>query len=43
MEELLAVCDRMIVIARGRLTASFERGAWSQEKILAAALGTPDE
>ncbi len=36
--ELMAVCDRIAVMARGRLVASFERGEWSHERILAAAL-----
>jgi ribose transport system ATP-binding protein len=36
--ELLALCDRMAVMSAGRLAATFERGEWSQDKILAAAL-----
>ncbi|MFP4057765.1 MAG: sugar ABC transporter ATP-binding protein [Candidatus Brocadiia bacterium] len=37
--ELLAICDRIAVMASGRLAATFRRGEWSQEKIMAAALG----
>ncbi len=37
-EELIEISDRMVVMARGRLVASFERGAWSRSEILAVAL-----
>jgi len=36
--ELLAVCDRIAVMSAGRLAATFERGEWTQDKIMAAAL-----
>jgi len=36
--ELLAICDRIAVMSAGRLAATFERGAWSQDAILKAAL-----
>ncbi len=39
LEELTAVCERIAVMARGRLVSSFERNDWSDERILAAALG----
>jgi ribose transport system ATP-binding protein len=39
IEELLALCDRILVLCRGRLTASFGRGDGSPEAILAAAVG----
>ncbi len=38
LTELMAICDRIIVMARGRLVAAFEAGDWSEERILAAAL-----
>ena len=37
MEELLTLCDRIAVMSAGRLVATFERGDWSQERIMAAA------
>lgn len=37
--ELMSLCDRIAVMARGKLVSSFERGDWSQERILAASLG----
>ncbi|MGD0090726.1 MAG: sugar ABC transporter ATP-binding protein [Planctomycetota bacterium] len=38
LKELLALCDRIAVISAGRLAAVFERGEWTQDKIMAAAL-----
>ncbi len=38
LEELMALCDRILVMSLGRLVGEFERGAWSAEAILAAAL-----
>ncbi|MBI4604853.1 MAG: sugar ABC transporter ATP-binding protein [Planctomycetes bacterium] len=38
LEELMALCDRIAVLSAGRLVDTFERGAWSQDAILAAAL-----
>ena len=38
MLELLAICDRIAVMSAGKLTATFARGRWSQDKIMAAAL-----
>ena len=37
LEELLSLCDRIAVLSAGRLAAVFERGDWSQERIMAAA------
>ena len=37
VEELLALCDRIAVMSAGRLAAMFERGEWSQERIMSAA------
>ena len=36
--ELLAICDRIAVMTAGRLAATFQRGEWTQDKIMAAAL-----
>jgi rhamnose transport system ATP-binding protein len=38
MPELLALCDRILVMAEGRLTAEFPRAEASQEKIMSAAV-----
>ncbi|MGB2821132.1 MAG: sugar ABC transporter ATP-binding protein [Phycisphaerae bacterium] len=38
LKELLAICDRIAVMSAGRLAAVFKRGAWTQDKIMAAAL-----
>jgi ribose transport system ATP-binding protein len=38
LKELLALCDRIAVMSAGLITATFERGEWSQENIMAAAL-----
>ena len=38
MLELLAISDRIAVMSAGRLAATFERGEWTQDKIMAAAL-----
>jgi ribose transport system ATP-binding protein len=35
--ELMAVCDRIMVMSAGRIAATFARGQWSQEKIMSAA------
>lgn len=43
MPEVLAVSDRILVIARGRLVADFDIQEASQEKILAAAARTKEE
>jgi len=38
MLELLAICDRIAVMSAGKLAATFPRGKWTQDKIMAAAL-----
>ena len=38
LKELLAVCDRIAVMSAGRLTATFRRDEWTQDKIMVAAL-----
>jgi ribose transport system ATP-binding protein len=38
LPELLGLCDRIAVMSAGRLVATFARGEWSQDKIMAAAL-----
>lgn len=39
LEEVMGISDRIIVMARGRLVAEFERSSFSGEKIVAAASG----
>ncbi|MGH7950503.1 MAG: sugar ABC transporter ATP-binding protein [Limisphaerales bacterium] len=39
LEEILGLCDRVIVLCHGKITAEFERGAFSQENIIEAAMG----
>lgn len=38
IEELIGVCDRMLVMRRGAIAACFERAEFSRERILGAAL-----
>jgi len=40
VEELLVLCDRIAVMSAGTLAAVFERGDWSQERIMAAAFSS---
>ncbi len=37
LKELMAICDRIMVFSAGRIAATFDRGQWSQEKIMSAA------
>ena len=37
LQELMTLCDRIVVMSAGRITAEFQRGDWSQERITAAA------
>jgi ribose transport system ATP-binding protein len=37
LRELMLVCDRIGVMSAGRLVQIFDRGAWSQDALLAAA------
>ncbi len=39
LPELLALCDRIVVLNQGRITGHFDRAEFSQEAILAAATG----
>ena len=39
LPELLGVCDRLAVMARGRLGPARPVGEWSEERIMAAATG----
>jgi ribose transport system ATP-binding protein len=39
-DELFSICDRIGVMAEGRLTAVFERGRWSREAVAHASVGT---
>jgi len=38
LKELLTICDRIAVLSVGRLAATFERGQWSEDAIMKAAL-----
>jgi ribose transport system ATP-binding protein len=38
LKELLGVCDRLVVMSAGKVAGCFNRGEWTQEKIMAAAL-----
>jgi ribose transport system ATP-binding protein len=43
LPELLAVCDRVGVMARGRLRAVRPTAEWTEESVMAAAVGIEDE
>jgi ribose transport system ATP-binding protein len=38
LRELMAVCDRIAVLSAGRLVATFARGEWTEDGIMAAAI-----
>lgn len=38
MNELLMICDRLLVMSAGRLAGEYHRGRWSQDAIMTAAL-----
>ncbi len=38
LKELMAVCDRIMVMSAGTVAGTFDRDRWSREKIMAAAL-----
>jgi ribose transport system ATP-binding protein len=40
LDELMDLCHRIVVLARGRVSGEFRRGAFSREALLEAALGT---
>jgi ribose transport system ATP-binding protein len=37
LQELFAICGRIAVLSAGRLVATFDRGEWTEDRILAAA------
>ena len=39
MEELMGICDRIIVMSKGKIVAEIPKGDYSQEKIISYALG----
>ncbi|WP_344977985.1 sugar ABC transporter ATP-binding protein [Compostibacter hankyongensis] len=39
LEEILGLCDRVIVLYQGRISGEFERSAFDQERIMKAAMG----
>jgi ABC-type sugar transport system ATPase subunit len=39
MEELMGVCDRVLVMARGRITGELQRSEFSQRRLLELAIG----
>jgi len=43
MEELMGLCDRILVMCRGTLVDDLPRAQFDRERILRAALGTPQE
>jgi len=38
LKELLGLCDRIAVMSAGRVAEVFDRGAWTEDRIMAAAL-----
>ena len=43
LTELLAVCDRVAVMARGRLREVRPREAWTEEAVMSVAIGGEDQ
>lgn len=41
LPELMSLCDRILVMAEGRITAEFSAGDWSSERINSAAFNHP--
>lgn len=39
LEEILGLCDRAIVLYHGKISGEFERGSFTQENIIKAAMG----
>jgi ribose transport system ATP-binding protein len=37
LKELMAICSRIMVLSAGRVAGVFERGQWSEERIMSAA------
>jgi len=40
LPELIAVCDRILVLCEGRLTGEFQRGEFTEQKLMEAATAT---
>lgn len=38
LRELMAICDRIGVMSAGRMVATFARGAWTEDRIMSAAI-----
>jgi ABC-type sugar transport system ATPase subunit len=43
LEEILGLCDRVIVIYHGKISGEFERESFSRENIIRAAMGNLGE
>ena len=39
LEEIMGLCDRVIVLSHGKISAEFERESFDQEAIIKAAMG----
>jgi inositol transport system ATP-binding protein len=39
LEEIMGLCDRVMVLSHGKISAEFERDSFDQEKIIKAAMG----
>jgi ABC-type sugar transport system ATPase subunit len=39
MEELMGICDRIMVMSKGKIVAEIPKSDYSQEKIISYALG----
>jgi ABC-type sugar transport system ATPase subunit len=39
MEELMGICDRILVMSKGKIVADIQRNEYSQEKIISYAIG----
>ena len=37
LKELMAICNRILVLSAGKVAGTFDRGAWSEDAIMAAA------
>jgi ribose transport system ATP-binding protein len=42
VEELIGLCDRILVMSRGEITGEFSRGEFNREQVLKAALAGHD-
>lgn len=38
LRELMTICDRIAVMSAGKISATFERGDWTEDRLMAAAL-----